>query len=114
MNKEIRFILLFIFSVFISSISQILLKKSANKTYTNKFKEYLNLRVTIAYMIFFISTLITVYSYKFVPLSLGPILESTGYIFVSVFGVIFLNENIKRKKLLGMILIIFGVILFSI
>ena len=41
MNIKYTFILLFIFSVFISSCSQILLKKGANKTYDNILQEYL-------------------------------------------------------------------------
>ena len=40
MNIKYTFILLFIFSVFISSCSQILLKKGANKTYKNIIEEY--------------------------------------------------------------------------
>ena len=52
MNEKILFCIIFIFGVFISSISQIILKKSAQKKYENKIKEYLNPRVIFAYMIF--------------------------------------------------------------
>ena len=52
MNIKYAFILLFIFSVFISSCSQILLKKGANKTYKNIIQEYLNPLVIGAYTIF--------------------------------------------------------------
>lgn len=113
MNKELNYIFIFIASVLLSSVSQILLKKSANTTYSSKLKEYLNAKVIIAYIMFFISTLITIIAYKFIPLSLGPILESTGYIFVSSLGYLFLKEKINSKKLLGMGIIIVGVIVFS-
>ena len=107
------YILIFITSVLISSISQILLKKSADKIYANKIKEYLNSIVIFSYVLFILSTLITIYAYKGVPLSLGPILESTGYIFVTLLGFLILHERVNMKKMVGMILIILGVAIFS-
>ena len=74
---------IFLFSVFISSVSQIILKKSANIKYENPIREYLNIRVIVAYSIFLLSSFVTIYAYKFVPLSIGPVLESAGYIFVT-------------------------------
>mgnify|MGYP006068240593 CR=1 FL=1 len=108
------YIAIFLISVFISSISQILLKKSANKSYDNKLREYLNLRVIIAYGMFFLSSLITVYAYKFVPLSMGGILESSGYIFVTVLGYFILHEKVSRKKLAGLVIILAGILIFNI
>lgn len=110
---RIIFSLVFIVSVLISSISQVMLKTSANKSYSDRIKEYLNPTVIIAYGLFFLSTLITVFAYKVVPLSLGPVLESTGYIFVAVLGVVLLKERMSRKKLIGMVLILGGIALFS-
>lgn len=100
----------FIFSVFISSCSQILLKKSAAKAYETKLQEYLNPQVIIAYSIFFIATLVDVLAYKGVPLSMGPILEATGYIWVAVLGRIFLKEKIGAKKKIGLVLILVGIV----
>lgn len=109
----IIFSLVFVVSVLISSISQVMLKTSANKSYSDRIKEYLNPTVIIAYGLFFLSTLITVFAYKVVPLSLGPVLESTGYIFVAVLGVVLLKEKMSHRKLFGMILILAGIALFS-
>lgn len=108
------YILLFLVSVFISSVSQILLKKSANRKYDNKIQEYLNPRVIIAYGIFFISSLMTVLAYRFVPLSFGGILESSGYIFVTVLGYTFLNERVNRKKIVGLFIILVGILVFNV
>lgn len=108
-----KYIILFLCSVFVSSISQIMLKKSANKTYDNALKEYLNPWVIIAYGLFFASTLITVTAYKYVPLSLGPILESSGYFFVTILGMIFLKEKVGKKKALGLLVILAGIIIFN-
>lgn len=105
------FVITFLSSVFIASISQILLKKSALMEHDSFIKEYMNKFVIVAYIIFFFSTLITMMSYKKVPLSLGVILESTGYIFVSILSYIFLKETFTKKQLLGLCCILAGVII---
>lgn len=114
MNIKYTFILLFIFSVFISSCSQILLKKGANKTYKNIIEEYLNPLVIGAYSIFLLSSFLTMYSYKYVPLSIGPMIEAMGYVFVAVLGRIFLKEKINKKTAVGMALILIGIVICSI
>ena len=47
MNEKILFALIFVAGVFISSVSQILLKKSAEREYPSKIREYLNPLVII-------------------------------------------------------------------
>ena len=108
-----KYIILFLGAVFISSVSQIMLKKSANKTYESKLAEYMNPWVIIAYGLFFGATLVTVIAYKYVPLSLGPILESSGYFFVTILGMIFLKEKVGKKKALGLLIILVGIIIFN-
>lgn len=114
MSNTAIFSMVFIFSVFVSSVSQIMLKKSALKKYDNKLKEYLNPLVICAYGLFFLSSLITVFALKYVPLSFGPILESTGYIFINVLSLLFLKEKISRRKYIGMAVIILGIIVCNI
>lgn len=113
MNEKILFSLIFIFGVFISSISQIILKKSADRTYDSRIKEYLNPKVILAYTIFFAATLCSVWAYTVIPLSLGPILESAGYIFVAFLSWLFLKEKISKQKLIGLSIIIIGIIIYS-
>ena len=101
----------FILSVFLSSVSQIMLKLSSQRKYDSFMKEYLNPIVIFAYVIFFSCTLITMYSLKVVQLSLAPILEATGFIFVAVLSRLFLKEHISKKKILGLSLIFIGIII---
>lgn len=108
-----QYILMFLFSVFISSVSQIILKTSAGKKYDNPLQEYLNPKVIIAYGIFFVSSLCTILAYRFVPYSLGPILEASGYIFVSVLGYFVLHEKIGKRKMIGLIIILLGIFIFN-
>ena len=103
----------FLCSVLISSISQILLKKSADRTYDSRLKEYLNPLVIVAYIMFFCSMMITMYCYRYVDVSAGPIFESAGYVFVGILGFIFLKEKFTAKKTLGMVLILLGIVVFS-
>lgn len=104
---------LLLLSVFISSVSQIILKKAADKTYESTLKEYMNPMVIGAYGLFFCSVILTMLALKHVPLSMSQILESTGYIFVSVMGYIFLKERFSRRKLMGFALILAGIVIFN-
>lgn len=106
--------ILFITSVLIASISQVLLKTSANKQYKSIFREYLNVHVIIGYTLFFASTLFAIWGYKTIPLKSGPILESLGYVFILVLSLIFFNEKLSKNKIIGTILIIAGIVIFSI
>ena len=107
------YILIFISASLISAFSQILLKIAARKEYRSWIYEYLNVRVISAYAIFFLATLLTVYCYKVVPLSLGAMLEASGYVFVTVLGKLILKESVPKQKIIGMILVILGVIVVA-
>ena len=77
MNK---YVLLLILAVLVSSISQIILKKSASKTYDSVLKEYLNVYVITGYVLMVISTVLVVLGLKGVPYKNEPIIESLGYL----------------------------------
>lgn len=110
----IKYVCLFLGAVLISSYSQILLKTSAEENYSSKIREYLNAKVIIAYGLFFVSTLATLYAYKVVPLSMGPILEASGYVWVALLSRIILKEQLKKKKILGLLIILVGIVIFAV
>ncbi|MCI9402034.1 MAG: EamA family transporter [Lachnospiraceae bacterium] len=110
MNK---YIMLFLFSVLVSSVSQVILKKSTEKQYKNRIKEYFNMQVILAYGLFFLSSLLTIIAFREVPLSVGPILEASGYIYIAVLGKVFLHESLTRKKLAGIMCILMGIAISS-
>lgn len=76
-------------------------------------KEYLNTPVIIAYIIFFVATFLSIYSYKVVPLLMGAILEATGYIWVTIFGVTIYKEKLNGMKLATLGLIIARIVVYS-
>lgn len=98
---------------FLSSISQLMLKKAAMKQHNSRLQEYFNPLVITAYALFFSTTFMCVYAYRGIPLSLGPLLESTGYLYVTVFSVLLFHEKLTRNKLIGLFLILLGIWVYS-
>ncbi len=110
MNK---FLLIMVLAVIVSSFSQILLKKSTQKQYTNFIREYLNLYVMIGYVMMFAATLLNIIAYHFgVEYKNGPIIESLGYMQVMILSYFFLKEKITKKKIFGNILVLIGILVF--
>ena len=109
MNK---YVLLLILAVLVSSISQIILKKSASKTYDSVLKEYLNVYVITGYVLMVISTVLVVLGLKGVPYKNEPIIESLGYLFVMILSNRLLGEKITKKKFLGNELILVGIAVY--
>lgn len=102
-----------LFGVFIGGISQVLLKLSAVKKHCNRVAEYINPLVMGAYALFIASTLLSTLAYRVVPLSMGPILDATGYIYVTVFGVFIFHERLDRRKVIALGLILTGIVIYS-
>ena len=105
--------LFYFLSVALAACSQVLLKKSAQKEYDSKIKEYLNPLVLGAYSIFFFTTFMTIFAYGGVSLSDGPVIETTGYIHIALLSYIFLNEKITIRKALGTAMIVAGICVFT-
>ena len=105
------YIFVMLINVFISSLAQVLLKKSALKQHKNFIRQYLNPYVISGYAILFICTLLKIFAYRELPVSLGPVLEATSYIYVTIFGITIFHEHISKKKLAALALIIAGVII---
>ena len=91
---------------FFTAISQVLLKQSANKKYSNPLLEYLNWRVIVAYGIFFGVLLLNTWCYTKVDMRFGPVIDTAAYVFVLIFSRVILNEKITKGKLVGNLLII--------
>ena len=44
---------------------------------------------------------------------MGPVLEATSYIYVTIFGVTIFHEKVNRKKLFGLGLILCGILVYA-
>ena len=113
MTETAASVALMLAAVFTAACSQLLLKKAAGAVYKNRLAEYLNPRVITAYGLFTLSALGSFYALRFIPLSLMPVLESSGYVFMAALSYIFLRERLNKRQLGGMALIIAGIVLFN-
>lgn len=115
MDKTIlMYSLVLLAGVFISAISQVMLKKAALKKYDSIIKEYMNPLVIVAYIMFVGTTFLSIFAYKGIPLSMGPVLEATSYIYVTIFGVTIFKEKMSKRKLLSLVFIVVGIIVYSV
>ncbi len=108
-----KYVLIAILSGILSAFSQILLKKSSEKKRTTIQREYLNLYVLSGYTILAICMLLMVMAYKGLPFKYGTVLESLSYFYIMVLSRIFLNEKLTKRKIAGNMIIIVGVIIYS-
>ena len=109
MLEMIPYVSFLFISVIISAYSQILLKKSAQKTYKNFFQEYINPYVICGYGIFFLAIFLDMLGLRKVPVSYIPIIESSSYVFIIIFSRIFLGEKIDRRKTAAILAILLGI-----
>ncbi|MBX9033624.1 SMR family transporter [Gordonibacter massiliensis (ex Traore et al. 2017)] len=112
-ESVVLYALIALFGVFVSAISQVMLKKSALKTHDSHLREYLNPLVVFAYALFVASTLLSTLAFRVIPLSMGPILDATGYVYVTAFGVLLFRERLNRRKVLALVLILAGIAIYS-
>ena len=115
MNKTtLLYATILLTGVFISAISQVMLKKAALKHYDSPIQEYMNPLVIFAYVLFVGTTFLSIIAYRGIPLSMGPLLEATSYIYVTFFGVTIFKEKINWKKTVALVLIIAGIVISAV
>ena len=54
-----------------------------------------------------------IFAYRVVPLSFGPVLESTSYLYVTVLAFYFSKRESPRKKVVALTMILLGVVIYS-
>lgn len=109
---NISYVLAFL-AVFIASVSQILLKKSAQIEHKHILSKFLNWRVILGYLLLLGTTIINVFAYRGVELKVTPMIESTGIIWVTVLAVCFLGERPSKRAILSIVVTIIGILVFS-
>lgn len=107
------FMVLMAVGTFFSAFSQVLLKQSAKRTYRHPVFEYLNWRVITAYFIFFGVLFLNTYAYTKVDLKYGSVIDSLCYVFVLFLSWLILKEKITRGKLIGNLIILIGIFIYT-
>ena len=113
-NQRVIGILMVLAATLIASISQILLKHSANADHKSRCAEYLNIFVVLGYGLLLATTVINVFALRSIPLSMAVALDASGQVFVPILSYLFLHECPNWRKILGMATIIVGICMFSI
>lgn len=113
MRIQFSVYLLVVLSILACSLSQLLLKTSARKKHDSRLFELLNPLVVLSYCVFFIALLVNIWAMsKGVQLKELAILESLGYIFVPFLSYLFLKEQINRRTIFAIFVIVTGVLVF--
>lgn len=106
-------ILLMCASVVIASFSQVMLKSGAKKEYSSAIREYLNLYVISGYGLLLISMVLPIIAYKFgLDYKEAPVIEAIGPALVTVLSFFFFKEKLTKKKIIGNVLVVLGIIVF--
>ena len=112
-QAQLPYVLLYLGSTFLASVSQVLLKKAAMREHKSLLAEYTDWRVILGYGLFVGCTLLTMLAYRGVPLNVGPVLEATGYLYVTIFGVTIFHERMNPKKSGALALILLGIVVYA-
>ncbi len=107
----IKYYVILLFMTFIGSIASYFLKKSSN----NKFKDLIkNKYLYVGGLLYIIGALINIYLLKYLNYSIVLPLNSLTYVWTLIISNKFLNENITKKKIIGIVSIIIGAFLIAI
>lgn len=108
------YMLVLFVATFFSALSQLLLKKSALREHKSWIFEYINWRVILAYCIAFAVLFANTYAYTQVDMKYGPVIDTFTYVFVMVLSFLVLKEHITKGQLIGNLIIITGVVVYTI
>ncbi len=81
-----------------------------NTTQTTGLLAYLNIYIILGFVTYIIGAILLVLALKYWELSRVHPFLALGYVWVSIFAPIFLNEVLSLNKIIGIIIILIGVI----
>ena len=97
-----------VFATFFTSIGQFLWKKgSGNVVDISSF--ILNPYIILGFLVYGFASVLLIISLKKTELSVAYPILATGYVWVLLLGILFLNEKIYQAKIIGISFIIIGV-----
>ncbi len=101
-----------ILSALITALSQIILKKSASKTYKSMIFKYVNPYVLFSYTCYVGVLVLNVFIYTKTDYRFGVVINSVSTVFVMLLSHFILNESLTQKRVAGNIIIICGILIF--
>jgi drug/metabolite transporter (DMT)-like permease len=120
---ELRYFLMGVICSFLASTSQLIFKKSVSSLRVNSdfsfslvveiIKQKAFYFLMFAFVIYFLGSLIWLYLLKKIELSEAVSFMILSFVLTFIWSVIFLNEIITIKKMIGILLAIFGILLIT-
>ncbi len=107
------YMLILFATTFFTAFSQVLMKQSAQIEHKNWIYEYLNWRVILAYGIAFSVLMVNTYAYTEVEIKYASIIDTFSYVNVMVFSYLILKEQFTRTQLIGNLIIIAGILVYT-
>ena len=107
------YMLILFATTFFTAYSQVLMKQSAQQEHKNLISEYLNWRVILAYGIAFGVLLVNTYAYTEVEIKYASIIDAFSYVNVMIFSYLLLKEQFTKKQLIGNLIIIAGILIYT-
>jgi len=104
-------VVIYLITPLLSALSQLILKKAADNPKYTGIRAYLNLPVIFAYGLFFGCMLLNVVALRTLDLTIASVLEASSYIYVMLLSWLFLKERISKRRLIGNLIIIVGIVL---
>ena len=109
------FYILVILSVFAAACAQMLLKQGARKNYVGFWRQYLNPWVIGGYAIMACSLVLNIFCMsRGVQVNEVSVIESLSYLFVPTLAFFLFKEQLTKRKLCAITIIICGIIIFFI
>ena len=107
------YMLILFATTFFTAFSQVLMKQSAQIEHKNWIYEYLNWRVILAYGIAFSVLMVNTYAYTEVEIKYASIIDTFSYVNVMVFSYLILKQQFTRTQLIGNLIIIAGILVYT-
>lgn len=107
--------LLVILSVFAAALAQMLLKQGVRQNYVGFWRQYLNPWVIGGYTVMAGCLMLNIFCMsRGIQVKEVSIIESMSYLFVPCLAFVMFKENITLRKVLAIVVIITGIIVFFI
>ena len=110
----LKYYLVIVLVVCISTAAQLLMKKSASSFHRSLLFEYANPVVLFGYLLFLTGTVINLYVLGHVKLAVASALtESLTFVLAIITGRIFFKERLTLRKIIGSAVILLGVMVVA-
>jgi multidrug transporter EmrE-like cation transporter len=103
----------FLASVVMAASGHVFIKKGATRTHSF-IGSFFDPFVIAGYVFMLASTVAATISLKTMPLKVTVSLQPLGFILIVLLSVVFLHERMRRHHLWGMLLILAGIVIFSV